>query len=138
MPVHFHIFPDRNLVLARFSGHVLLKDCLSSAKDYSEDPRAHPHQRQLIDLGGVVSYERDLVQIMSTMAQLPDHLMKPGYDPMILYIAPHPVAQEIAGLILKSMEGMEAAIVRVYEEEAQALEVLGQPERSLSALLARA
>ncbi|TXH98482.1 MAG: hypothetical protein E6Q73_11770 [Pseudorhodobacter sp.] len=138
MPVNFHIFPDRNLVLARFTGHILLADCLSSAKAYSEDPQASPQQTQLIDLSGVTSYERDLVQIMSMMARLPDHLLKPGYEPMILYIAPSRVAQEIAGMVLKSMQGIEGVIVRVLEDETQALEVLGLAERSLAALMAGA
>lgn len=137
MPVSFHIFPDRNLVLARFYGHILLADCLASAKAYGEHPDANPRQNQLIDLGSVTSYERDLVQIMSLMARLPDHLLKPGYEPLILYIAPSRVAQEIAGLVLKSMQGIDAAVMRVFEDEAQALEVLGLPERSLAALMAR-
>ena len=138
MPVNFHILPDRNLVLARFTGHILLADCLSSAKAYSEDPQASPQQTQLIDLSGVTSYERDLVQIMSMMARLPDHLLKPGYEPMIHYIAPSRVAQEIAGMVLKSMQGIEGVIVRVLEDETQALEVLGLAERSLAALMAGA
>lgn len=136
MPVNFHIFPDRNLVLARFTGHILLAECLSSAKAYSENPAASPQQNQLIDLSGVTSYERDLVQIMSLMARLPDHLLRPGFEPLIVYVAPHRAAQEIAGTVLKSMQGITGVVVRIFEEESQALEVLGQPERSLDALLA--
>lgn len=136
MPVNFQIFPDRNLVLARFSGHVLLADCLSSAKAYSEHPDANPLQNQLIDLSNVVSYERDLVQIMSVMARLPDHLLKPGSNPMVIYVAPHHVAQEIAGLVMKSMQGIGGLVVRMFDDEAKALEVLGQRERSFSALQA--
>lgn len=138
MPVGFHIFPARNLVLARFSGHILLADCLASAAAYARHPDANPMQNQLIDLGGITSHERDFVQLMSTMAQLPDHLLQPGCEPMVVYIAPHRLSQEIAGMVLKSMAGIAGLVVRIYEDEAQALEVLGLRERSLSALLAGA
>ena len=135
MPVSFHILPSRGVVLARFSGHILLEDCLASAKAYSEHPDARPTQHQLIDLGGVTSYERDFVQLMSTMAQLPDHLLQPGAEPMVVYLAPHPISQEIANTVLRSMAGIPGLVVRVAQDDAQALDILGLAERNLGELL---
>lgn len=134
MPVSFQIFPSRGVVLARFTGHILLEDCLSSAKAYSEHPDASPLQHQLIDLSGITSHERDFVKMMSTMAQLPDHLLRPGAEPMIVYIAPTRLSQEIAAMVLRSMAGVAGAVVRVAEDEAQALDILGLPERAVAAL----
>ena len=134
MPVTFQIFPSRGVVLARFSGHILLEDCLSSAKAYAEHPDANPMQNQLIDLSGITSYEADFVKMMSTMAQLPDHLLRPGAEPMIVYISPTQLSQEITTTVLRSMSGITGVIVRVAEDEAQALEILGLAERAVSAL----
>jgi lipid A disaccharide synthetase len=134
MPVSFQIYPSRGLVLARFVGHILLEDCLTSAKAYAEHPDANPTQNQLIDLTGVTSYEHDFVRIMSTMAQLPDHLLRSGAEPMVVYIAPSRVAQEITTLVMRSMSGVMGLVVRVVETEAQALEILGVPERAVAFL----
>ena len=134
MPVTFQIYPSRSVVLARFTGHILLEDCLSSAKAYSEHPDANPMQNQLIDLSGITSYEADFVKMMSTMAQLPDHLLRQGAEPMIVYISSTKVSQEITTKVLRSMSGVAGVVVRVAEDEAQALEILGLAERSLGAL----
>lgn len=138
MPVSFQIYPSRGVVLARFSGHILLEDCLASAKAYSEHPDANPAQNQLIDLSGITSYEADFVKMMSTMAQLPDHLLRPGAEPMIVYISPTRLSQEITTTVLRSMSGVAGVVVRVAEDEAQALEILGLAERAVSALPAGA
>lgn len=132
MPVTFHVYRHRGFVLARFSGHILLEDCLASAQAYAQHPDANPHQNQLIDLSGMTSYERDFVKIISAMAKLPDHLLAPGAEPMIIYIAATPVAQEVVGFIIRSFDGTMPAIVRVTETEEQALEILGQAERRLA------
>lgn len=134
MPVNFSIYADRGFVLARFEGHILMADCLSSAEAYASHPAASPFQNQLIDLTGVTDYERDFVKIMSTLAQMPDHLLPPGAEPMIVYIAPHRLAQEITTMVLKSMSGIHGPVIRVVADEAHALEILGQPERALAAL----
>lgn len=138
MPVHFQIFPHRGFVLARFTGHILLEDCLSSAQAYAAHPDANPHQNQVIDLSGMTGYERDFIKMMRTMAQLPDHLLKAGAEPMIIYIASTPVAQEVLGFVIRSFDGTMPAVVRVTESEEQALEILGQPERRLADIPARA
>lgn len=136
MPVDFHILPTRNLVLARFHGHVLLQECLSSAKAYASHPDAHPAQNQLIDLSGVTGHERDFVKMMSTRAQLPDHLLQPGMEPLVVYLAPTRLSQEIATMVLKSMAGIHGLSVSAVADEQHALDILGQPESSLAALLA--
>lgn len=138
MPVDFHIFPARNLVLARFTGHILLADCLASAQAYAAHPEANPMQNQLIDLGGVTGYERDFVKVMSTMAQLPDHLLRAGASPLVVYLAPTRLSQEITGMVLKSMAGIQGLPVSAVADEEHALEILGQPERSIEALLTKA
>lgn len=132
MPVHFTVYPTRGFVLARFTGHILMADCLSSAKAYTEHPDYNPLQNQLIDLSGVTSHERDFVRMMSTLAAMPDHLLKPGTYPLIIYIAPTEVAKEITSFVLRSMAGLDRTPVRVVECESQALEILGQPERQLA------
>jgi lipid A disaccharide synthetase len=134
MPVNFQIYPKRGLVLARFTGHILLEECLSSAQAYAAHPDANPMQNQLIDLSGITSHERDFVKLMSTMAQLPDHLLQKGPQPMVVYIAPTRLSQEITSTILRSMSGVPGLVVRVAEDEAQAMDILGLAERRLADL----
>lgn len=136
MPVEFHIFAQRNLVLARFTGHILTVDSLSSARAYAKHPNARPGQNQLIDLSGVVSYERNFVRLMAMMAQLPDYLLPTGANPLIVYLAPTPVSQKIANILMKSMAGITGVSASVVAHEEHALEILGQPEHSMAALMA--
>lgn len=134
MPVNFEIFPRRGFVIARFSGHVLLADCLSSAQAYSEHPDFHPSQRQLVDFSSVTSYERDVVRMLEMMAKLPEHLVKPGFEPLVIHLAPHDLAMELANFTRRSVEGMESVNFRIVTSEAEALDILGQRERRLSDL----
>ncbi|MCF8511861.1 MAG: hypothetical protein K9G43_10465 [Rhodobacteraceae bacterium] len=135
MSVEFRILPSRNLVLAQFFGHILLADCLASAKSYAKHPLADFRQNQLIDLSAVTSYERDFVKIMAAMAQLPDHIPQRGGEPMIVYYAPSRVAQEMASLVLNALSGMPGLAFSAVANEDHAMEILGQPERSLDALI---
>lgn len=138
MPVDVHILPKHGLVVARFHGHVRLEECLASAQGYAQHPDCRPGQNQLIDLSGMTSYERDLVQIMALMAKLPDHLLAPGAEPMVVYLAPSAVAQEVTTFVLKSMAGIGGVSVSAVADEEHALEVMGLPERRLADLLAKA
>ena len=138
MPVEFKIFPSRNLVISQFAGHILLNEVLSTAKIYAEHPNAHPTQNQLLDMRALTSYERDLVGTMSVMAQLPEHLLHPGFHPLVVYLAPGRAAQEISSLVIKSMQGISGMLVSAVAEELHALEILGLPEQTLAEILATA
>lgn len=136
MPVSFDIFPQRGLVIARFTGHVLLADCISSAKAYSEHPDFRPGQNQLVDFTGVTSYERDVVKMLEMMAKLPEHLLRPGFEPLIIHLAPHDIALQMANFTRRSTEEMDNMAFKIAATEAEALDILGQPERRLSDLYA--
>ncbi len=121
-------------MIARFSGHVMLADCLSSAQAYSQHPDFRPGQNQLVDFTAVTSYERDVVRMLEMMAQLPDHLLRPGYETLVIHLAPHAVAMEMANFTRRSATGMDLMNLRIVASEDEALDILGQPERRLSDL----
>lgn len=136
MPVHFEIFPRRGFVIARFTGHILLADCISSAKAYSEHPDYRPGQNQLVDFSGVTSYERDVVKMLEMMAILPEHLLKPGFQPLLIYIATSKLGLELANFARRSTEYTNSMTLVIVSNEAAALDILGQTERRLSDLYA--
>ncbi|MEL6618982.1 MAG: hypothetical protein AAFP16_08910 [Pseudomonadota bacterium] len=136
MPLSFRIFPDRGLVLARYSGFALIEETMSATAGYVSHPDYAVGQKQLIDMTGITGYEKDYVRFMNMQAGKAERLSNAGVQTMVAYVAPTPVSQEIAGLFLRSWDDVNAVIPTVQHSEAQALAILGQPERSLAELFA--
>ena len=132
MPIRFTIHPQRNVAHIRFIGHISVVETLAEAERFSQQPGARPDLNQILDFTETESFERDYAKLLAMLARLPDHLLRPGHEPYFLYIAPNPVAQEMTGLVLRSMQGLPGPILRIVKDMAEALALLGLPEDALN------
>lgn len=138
MPVSFRIFPERGPVFVRYAGFAKLDDTLAAFADYALHPNYKPGQKQLVDLSGITGYEKDFTKLMKIQAQKVDVFAAEGAETLMVYVAPTPLAKDLSRLVLRSWEPFDAVVALVQEDEAHALELLGQPEHSLDALWERA
>ena len=138
MATDFRILTRRRLLVVRHSGHLTFADSMESFEDYGRHPDFHPAQNALVDFAPVTSYEHDRVRLMAFQAQMIERLPLPaGTPPLLVFVAPrgrpaHPLACDI----LKSWDKTGLRTARLAETEAEALDILGLPERSIEALLA--
>lgn len=138
MSVSFRIFPDRGLVYVRYAGFARLDDTLAAFAQYARHPAVRPGQKQLVDLSAMTGYEQDFTKLMQVQAQKADVFGTDGVQTLMVYFAPTPLSRDIARLALRSWEPFEAVVALIQDDEAQSLELLGQPERSFAALLQHA
>ena len=138
MALTFRIFPERGLVVARYSGVARIDDTMRVFAEYAAHPDFAPGQKQLVDLTDVTAYEKDYVRIMEMQARKADHMNAPGAQSLVVYLAPTPAAQEMTALIMRSWEDVDAIVPVIQHTEAEALAILGQPETTLTALYAAA
>ena len=134
MPLSFRILPERGLVVVRYSGFALIDDTVSATARYVVDPHYAPGQKQLVDMTALTGYEKDYVRFMEMQASKAERFSDAGVQTLVVYVAPTPVSQEVAGLFLRSWDDVPAVVPMIQRTEAEALTLLGQPERSLDDL----
>ena len=135
MPVSFRIFPDRGLVFVTYEGFALLDDSFRAFGAYAAHRHFRPGQKQLVDLSGVTGIETDYVKLFALQARKADVFLGTGAQTLLVYYAPTPVSFAMAESVLRSWEPSGAVIPLVQQDEAEALEILGQPERSFDEFL---
>jgi hypothetical protein len=138
MPVTFRVLPDRGLVYVRYEGVALMAEGFDAFAAYMRHPDCRPGQKQLVDLSAVTKIDRNFAQIMALQAFKADQFAGRSPETLLVYLAPHPTAAELARLSIRSWEGVGHIVARVMEDEALALTFLGQPEERITDLLARA
>lgn len=136
MPASYRLLPSRNLVLLSFSGVAGLDETLEGAQEIASRPAFRPHMRHLVDLRGVTAWERDFPGFMALQARLMDIFQWRPAEALVVAIAPHRPAKEMAGLVARSWEGLDGPLLRVVTDEEQALALLGLREKSLAELQA--
>ena len=134
MPVEFTILPARGLVYVRYEGHATVAEAGRAFGAYAGHPDARPGQKQLVDLAGVISFETDFAKLMGLQAAKADVFLAEGAQTLLVYHAPDRLTFDMSTLIRRSWEGIPGMAVRVLQTEAECLELLGQPERSIAAL----
>ncbi|MEL6565583.1 MAG: hypothetical protein AAGK30_03635 [Pseudomonadota bacterium] len=138
MPLDYRILTNRGLVVAWYSGFAKIEETLAAGEAYVADPNYAPGQKQLIDMSALTGYEKDYVRFMAMQAGKAERFSTAGVQTLVVYIAPSPVAQEIASLFLRSWDDVPAVVPMIQPTEADALALLGQRERSVADLFARA
>ena len=134
MSVSFRIFPDRGLVFVRYDGFARLAGTLAAFAEYARHPDCHPGQKQLVDLSGITGYEADFTKLMEVQANKADVFAAEGVETLMVYFAPGQELRDLAQLVMRSWEPFDSVVALIQDDEAQALELLGQPERSFDAL----
>jgi len=138
MSVGFTFLPRRGLVYVRYEVYVHHDDTVAGLGAYSRHPDRAPGQKQLIDLAAVTGYDADYTRLLQIQAQKADLFLGQGVQPVMVSFAPTRIAREMAAVVRRSWDGLDGIVMRTAETEAEALEILGQPERSLTELLAGA
>ncbi len=134
MSVSFRILPDRGLVFVRYAGVLRLQETIAAFAEYARHPDCHPGQKQLVDLSDVTGFEPDFVKLMEVQAQKSEVFGNEGAETLMVYVAPHKLGKQLAQLVMRSWEPFDSVVALVQEDEAHALELLGQPERRLDEL----
>lgn len=135
MAISVHILKQRGLVYVRYGGRIEVSETMAAFAEHLKHPDFRPGMKQLVDLADVTGWDNDFVGLMEMQAEKAQHLMDPRRELIFVYYAPTPVTRNLAQTIIRSWEGIDGAIVRVQETEADALSILGQPETSFAELL---
>ena len=135
MSIRFQILPSRGLVYVRYEGTARVVDSFAAFMDYAQHPDFRPGQKQLVDLSRVTDFENDFAKLMDLQAVKAQAFMQDQTETLLVYFAPGEVTWRMARLAANSWGVVPQVIPRVIRDEAEALAVLGCPERTISALL---
>ncbi|MEP2891200.1 hypothetical protein [Tateyamaria sp.] len=136
MPLTFRIIPQRGLVVLEYDGFATIDNLRDATAAYLAHADYAPGQKQLVDLKNVHGFEKDYVRFMELQAAKTERLEGAGVQSLVVYIAPTPVALEVATLFTRTWTPTRNVVAMVQHSEAEALELLGQPEKSIKELLA--
>ena len=134
----FTVLRSRNLVYARYPDVIDMKAVRRVFDAYAAHPDSAPGQRQLIDFAETTAMKPDYLEFMKLMAHKMDTFLPAGTQTLMVYHAPTPVAFEIAEFGRACWDAVDGMSVRILQTEPDALDVLGEPERSFADLLSRA
>jgi hypothetical protein len=138
LAISFQILSARGLVYVRYDGVITLTDSAAAFAAYMQDPAFRPGQKQLVDLAAATGWEADYPRLMALQAEKAEALVVPGHETLFVYHAPDDTTRAIARMVLRSWEDVDAVVPLNIDKEADALAVLGQPERCFADLLANA
>ena len=136
MPVDFRIIPDRGLVLVWYSGHVTIDETVAASAAYVARPDYCAGQKQIVDLTHIESFEHDYVRFMNVQAAKVERLAGSGVESLCVYVAPTRISQAVSAMFVRSWEKISPVVPLVQHSEADALALMGQPEKSIDALMA--
>lgn len=135
MSVSFRILPDRGLVYIRYDGVARVAETAEAFRSYMAHPDCRPGQKQLVDLSRLTGFERDYFQIMSLQAMKAELFTTQGAETLMVYLVSGPTATELAQTVMRSWDACDTMVPLIQTIEADALQLLGQPEKSIQALL---
>jgi hypothetical protein len=135
MPVRFHIFPERGLVVVRYSGFATINDTMAATKAYLAHPDYSAGQKQLVDMTQITGYEKDYVRFMNMQAAKAGRLATAGVQSLVVYIANTPESLDVSTMFIRSWIDVDAVVPMLQHTEADALTILGQPEDTIDVLL---
>lgn len=136
MPVSFRLFPSRNLILFEYSGHIRLTEPAAAVQAAAEAAGYKPGMRHLVDVSQATGVDRDWPALLRQQAEIAAVMVPQGPEQLVLFYAPTRPGQWMAQMARRSWEGLNIVSVRVIEDEAEALALLGLPERTIAALRA--
>ena len=131
MTVHTYVLPQLNLAVFAYVGHITFAEAQAAVSEVARHPDHHDTMRQLCDLAGVESVERNFLALMQTQARMAEHLIPPQGERIVVFHAPHAMAQQVAHMARKSWDGQDQVLVRVVDREEQSLALLGLKAASI-------
>lgn len=138
MPVSFRILPARGLVYVRCEGEFTVSGAAEAFAAYARHPEMKPDQKHLLDLSRLTGWPRDYAGLMRLHAGQIDVFAHARHEILYVYYAPEGPGRSFARLAMRSWDDTPGVVTALQETEADALHVLGQPERTIGALLEEA
>lgn len=138
MPVTFRILRDRNLVYIRYAGLTRVDETVRAMAACITHPDFDPRARHIVDMRAVTAFEADYPAFLAMQASATDIYHRPDHVPFFVYIAPGPVAQSMARLVIRQWQGIPDVVLRLVAAEDEALALLGIAGVTLADLLAPA
>jgi hypothetical protein len=135
LPVTFQILPARDLALITYTGVAGYDETMEAAAVYAAHPDFRPDQKFLFDLTAVTGHEQDFMKYFQMQGQMVELYAQTGHDQLIAFVAPSDAARDMAMLAQRSWEPIKHMVMLIHQEEAEVLRFLGQPERSIAALV---
>lgn len=137
MSLTFQILPDRGLVYVNYEGFIDVDSTMIAFGEYMQHPDCRPGQKQLVDMRKVTGFEQDYTKLMAVQAQKAEQFTGNGMETLMVYLVDDLAHGDLARVIIQSWDGLDGVVARIQTVEADALELLGQPERSIKTLLER-
>lgn len=137
MSVTFQILPARGLVYVRYEGFAKVADTSAALTEYAAHPDCRPGQKQLVDMTRMTGFEPAYGDLMAVQAQKADLFAAQGTETLLVYLVSNRENTDLVRLILNSWEATDGVVPIIQTEEHKALQILGQPEISIKALLDR-
>ncbi|WP_146345119.1 hypothetical protein [Falsiphaeobacter marinintestinus] len=137
MSVSFRILADRGLVYVRYDGMARVADTFAAFSEYVAHPDCKPGQKQLVDLSRLTGFERDYFKIMSLQAKKAELFAAQGVETLMVYLVTGAEPDELARTVMRSWDAYDGVVPLIQTSEADALQLLGQPEQTIQALLER-
>lgn len=135
MSVTFQILPEDGLVYVRYGQVANVPDTRAAMNTFLNDPNHRPGLKHFVDMSDVEHIEHDVPEFFRLQLNKVESFFHNEAQTMIVYYAPHEVAFEFALLCQRSWEMFPQVACMIQQEEAQALALLGMPQRSLAELL---
>lgn len=132
----FQILPERDLVFVRYVGTVLIAQSARAFGEYAAHKDFAPGHRQLVDLSQITGYERDYARMFDLQMRKADVFVKDATQTLMVYYAPTEIALTLATLIARTWDSVPGTCPRIVRtSEADALQLIGEPETTFDALL---
>ena len=125
MLVSFQILSDISLVHVKYRGFADFASTLAAAQACTEDPAFTPELPHFFDLGDVTGFEQDFAGFFAMQAQLAAVYPPKETDHLGVFYAPVGPAREMAELARKSWDGVPHMVLRILDDNDQAIAVLG-------------
>ncbi|NAZ36027.1 hypothetical protein [Rubellimicrobium sp. CFH 75288] len=131
MPLAFRILPAARLIHVRYWGVAGIDETARGLRICLGHPEFRPGLRHLVDLRAVTGYERNYAAFLRMQAELSGPLIEGAEETIMVMVAESPPARAMAGLVMRSWDGVLGAVIRLQDGIAGALEILGLPPDAL-------
>lgn len=135
MLLSFDLFPERMLLLARFSGTYSTADGNELVENFLNAPPDTASYRHLYDLSGVEVFDADFGTISFMVSSKTSRFSDIPRGTACAILAPGDIAFGMTRMYQSISEDVLPFDMMIFRTEAQALAALGQSEATIAALL---
>ena len=135
MLLSFDLFPERMLLLARFSGTYSTADGNELVEKFLNAPPDTASYRHFYDLTGVETFDADFGMISSMVSSKTNRFSDIPKGTACAILAPGDIAFGMARMYQSISEDVLPFEMTIFRTEAKALAALGQSETTIAALM---